>query len=383
MGIHFDRLEARQLFSSTLTAQLNSAFTFAESQLTATLHNRPAKQYPSWTAANGKWNYVPSSDWTSGYFAGEFWQAYLHDHSAANKSAAVSLTAEMTPKTVSQAPDLGFRYLPTDGLQAQILGDSKALQVLVKATATKMATYNATVGMFSATGQPASKNPKGDFPVLIDQTMDVEMVYRASAAANQPNWARAMSAHMTKLQQTMVRPDGSVYQVGYYNSKTGAFIDGETKQGLTPSGWSRGQAWAIYSFTAAAEMRGRSDFLATAQKTADYFIAHSPADGIPYWDFGAKVTHLTPKDTSAAATAADALLRLAKLVDTNSAARYRSAAENILTSLSSPKYLAQNTSNPGILQHGARYVPKGQSDGALVFGDYFFLEAINRYEGVI
>ena len=52
-----------------------------------------------------------------------------------------------------------------------------------------------------------------------------------------------------------------------------------------------------------------------------------------------------------------------------------------LYSLSSSAYLAQGTSSKGILLHGAQNVPNipSSADVSLVFGDYYFLEAINRY----
>ena len=180
----------------------------------------------------------------------------------------------------------------------------------------------------------------------------------------------------------MIRPDGGSYQWGYFNSTTGAFIDGETYQGYSnDSTWSRGQAWAILSFTTVAGMTGLPDILAGAQKVADYFVANLPSDSIPYWDFNVPTIPNTYRDTSAAAVAADGLLQLSALVtDPVAATKYRSAAQKILTSLSGPKYLAEGSNSLGILLHGAQNVPHDSNgnDVSLIFGDYYFLDAINR-----
>ena len=125
---------------------------------------------------------------------------------------------------------------------------------------------------------------------------------------------------------------------------------------------------------------GRSDFLAAAEKVSDYYISHLPADDVPYWDFNAKVTSTTPRDTSAASVATSALLQLASLlVGTPAEAKYKAAAEGAINSLCSSAYLAEGSSSHGILLHGARWVAKGLTDNSLSFGDYYFLEALNRY----
>ena len=53
------------------------------------------------------------------------------------------------------------------------------------------------------------------------------------------------------------------------------------------STWARGEAWALYGFVQAYETSGNAAFLTTAEAIANYFVSHSPADGIPPWDFDA------------------------------------------------------------------------------------------------
>ena len=375
-------LETRTMASTSTSALLDHAFVFARSQLLADVASLKANQFPSYSTGVGPWKTVPASDWTSGFFAGCLWETDQHFGKKTLQKTAEQLTRGLDQEDTA-GDDLAFRFLPTDGQMFAATGDPASKQILIDAAASKIKTFDKTVEMFrSVDGRTStSGNAKANFSVLIDHTMDLELVYQAAKLANRPDWTAKANDHLAKLARTMVRADGSTVQWGYFDDKTGQFVDGETRQGLSNSStWSRGQAWAITSFTAAAEATGRSDFLADARKTADYFIAHLPSDGVPYWDFNAPVTPTTPRDSSAAAVAADALLRLAKLLPGTDGATYFNAAVHILTSLASPAYLAGGTSSPGILLHGARYVPKDQSDGALIFGDYYFLDAINRYE---
>jgi uncharacterized protein YyaL (SSP411 family) len=226
-----------------------------------------------------------------------------------------------------------------------------------------------------------SGNPVANFMVLLDESMDMELIYDAAKLTGNQSWIEKANAHLAKMIQTMIRPDGGTIQLGYFNGATGGFVSGETKQGLKDtSTWSRGQAWMMYSLTNAYEQTGRADFLAAAKKVSNYYIAHLPPDYIPYWDFNATITSTTPRDSSAAATAASALLKLASLIPgTAEAATYKAAAENTLSWLCSPKYLAEGTASHGILLHGARWVAKGTTDNSLIYGDYYFLEALQRY----
>ena len=118
---------------------------------------------------------------------------------------------------------------------------------------------------------------------------------------------------------------------------------------------------------------------------ANYYIANLPSDFVSYWDFNAPNIPNTYRDTSAAAIAASGLLQLSKLIaatDPTDSAKYHTAAGDILNSLASTTYLA-NPANPGggVLLQGALNVPANPSinDNSIIFGDYYYLEAINEY----
>jgi unsaturated chondroitin disaccharide hydrolase len=100
---------------------------------------------------------------------------------------------------------------------------------------------------------------------------------------------------------------------------------------------------------------------------------------MPNWDFDAPIL---VKDSSAAAIAASAMLELSGYVkDLTAAKRYRAAAVRTLEILSSSAYLAKGTTSPSILLHGVRNLPFGRGiDVGLVYGDYYFLEALTRFD---
>ena len=105
-----------------------------------------------------------------------------------------------------------------------------------------------------------------------------------------------------------------------------------------------------------------------------------PANDVPYWDFSAPASSTTPRDTSAAAIAADGLMMLSQDATTTSERNFfLGEAANILSSLTT-SYLAP-TSGEAVLTDGTGDDPhNSEVDTALIFGDYYFTEALLRLQ---
>jgi len=167
---------------------------------------------------------------------------------------------------------------------------------------------------------------------------------------------------------------------------SGGILSRGTVQGYSDaSTWARGQAWGLYGFTMAYRETGDTRCLDTAERLADYFIDHLPADAVPYWDFDAPNIPNEPKDSSAGAIAAAGLLELCRLAPDGAArARYRSTACTLLASLCSPAYLAAGSNSRGILLHGVGNRPNDtEVDVSLIYGDYYFIQALLRYRDLV
>ena len=121
-------------------------------------------------------------------------------------------------------------------------------------------------------------------------------------------------------------------------------------------------------------------YLAFAQKVTDYALNHPnmPADGIPYWDFGAPGEE---RDSSAGAVIASGLLELADQVGGEKGAGYRAFAVKQLLALSSPAYFSEGDEiGHFLLKHGVGHKPAlSEVDTPLDYGDYYFLEALLRF----
>lgn len=95
-------------------------------------------------------------------------------------------------------------------------------------------------------------------------------------------------------------------------------------------------------------------FLDFARKVSDVYLSRLPEDMIPYWDFNApELSSGEPKDASASAITASALLELSTYInDSDSAFFYRNKAVEMLQILSSPAYQARNKKDAFFIAFG-------------------------------
>jgi uncharacterized protein YyaL (SSP411 family) len=160
-----------------------------------------------------------------------------------------------------------------------------------------------------------------------------------------------------------------------------------TFQGYSDSSaWARGQAWGLYGYTVCYRETGLPQYLQRAQEVAAFIMNHprTPDDAVPYWDYDDPAIPDAPRDASAAAVTASALLELYNLTN-QTEQTYFDYARRILRSLSSDEYLAAPGSNNGfILKHSTGSLPHGSEvDVPLVYADYYYLEALGRYRELI
>lgn len=363
-------------------AAIERGLEMAQRRLARTAATLPDPTYfPRSTLPDGSWKTVRNTDnieWTQGFFPGCLWMLYDLTGEPYWRARAEAWTGTLeVQKSNRETHDLGFKLMPSYGLDFRLTPDASAQAtqaVLLTAADSLASRYNALVGVIDT----ADWNPDWDVPTVVDTMMNLELLLWASEAGNRPELKAMAVSHALKSYQDMVRPDGGTFHVVDYNHTTGAIRSRKTFQGYADSStWSRGQAWAIYGFTVVYRYTRSTTMLEAAQKTANYYLDHLPADFIPNWDFQAPTQK---KDSSAAAATASALLELSGFVtDSAVSTRYRDAALKTLESLTSPGYLNAGASSPAILLHGVGHLPANQEiDVGLIYGDYYFLEALLR-----
>ncbi len=239
--------------------------------------------------------------------------------------------------------------------------------------------------------------PTYTFPVIIDNMMNLELLFFASKVTGDPSFREIAIKHADTALKNQIRDDYSCYHVVCYDPETGKVQGRETAQGYADnSTWSRGQAWGIYGYTVMYRETKDKKYLETARKMADYYLNNQtlPADKIPLWDFNIGQAGYEPgikshtkevsaplRDASAAAITASALFELSDYTG-KAGDRYRQAAITMLHSLAGPDYRANPGENANFLiKHCVGSIPHGvEKDVPLVYADYYFVEALNRYQ---
>lgn len=212
---------------------------------------------------------------------------------------------------------------------------------------------------------------------------------------------------------------GRTAHEGLFNTNDHRFRARSTQQGYSPfSTWTRGVSWAMLGYAEELEFLrelseasistacglAKADVLAryeqAARDTCDHWIGEATAaDGVPYWDDGAPglcempdwrdraadpFNEHEPVDASAAAIAAQGLLRLGHYLGESDGQRYTDAGLSLAATLLDEPYLSTNPEHQGLLLHSVYHWPNGWDhvpQGAKtprgessMWGDYHLLE---------
>lgn len=321
---------------------------------------------------------VPSRDWTSGFFAGNLWQLYRLTGNEAYKNQAQKWTPFSKKESVnSNSHDVGFKVFCSFGEALKVENKEEYKAVIIQGAETLCTRFNAKVGAIRSWD---FNKEIWDYPVIIDNMMNLELLFEASKLSGNKKYREIAIQHANTTLKNQFRTDNSCYHVIDYDPTTGAVRKKTTLQGYNDdSVWARGQGWAVYGFTMSYRYTKDPAYLKQAEATATFFMTHKnlPEDGIPYWDFKDPAIPNSARDVSAATVMASALYELYGYTKNKS---YLAFADKIMTSLHSDKYILSDTIKaPFILDHSTGNWPKhDEIDEPIIYADYYFLEALLR-----
>lgn len=363
---------------------VDSEIGYCRSQALRTLASLPsADKIPnSMDLDSVKWRYTQAGSWTCGFWPGILWYLYEDTKDDMWKDAAAKVTDIIAPLAYKEARshDSGFIMMPSLGNAYRLTEDVRYKEGLLHAADSLAVLYNPAVGtMLSWPGMVKKENWPHN--TIIDNMMNLELLFWAAKNGGGQHLYDIACQHAETTMKHHFRADYSCYHVAVYDTLDGHFIKGVTHQGLSDdSMWARGQAWAIYGYTMVYRETHDARFLDFARKVSDVYLSRLPQDMVPYWDFDAP--HLSsgePRDASAAAITASALLELSTYVgDSDSAAFYRNKAIDMLQVLSSSDYQARDKKDAFLL-HSVGHMNRGwEVDASISYADYYYLEALIR-----
>lgn len=327
------------------------------------------------------WRIVSHEDWTSGFWPGTLWYLYEYTGDEKWKDLADKTSRRLFPLATRSATDhdLGFQVHCSIGNGYRLTSTPEYKDIILKTSDTLVTLYNPTVGtILSWPGMVQKMNWPHN--TIVDNMLNLEMLFWASRNGGSKELYDIAVKHAETTMKNHFRNDYTTYHVVVYDTLTGEKIKGVTHQGFADESlWGRGQAWAIYGFTMTYRETRDPKFLDFAQKITDVYLERLPEDKIPYWDFDAPNIPNEPKDASAAAIVASALLELSGYVeDEEKAKSYRTQAEQMIEELSSDNYHS-NEKNSAFLTHSTGHYPRGSEvDYSIIYADYYYLEALLR-----
>jgi len=188
---------------------------------------------------------------------------------------------------------------------------------------------------------------------------------------------------------------GRVAHESLFDTVDGSYRCPGTQQGYSPfTTWTRGQAWVLLGFAEQLEFMetvrdaelepfgGRAEIvrfmLEAARAAASHYVHATPVDGVPYWDTGAPGLAALPRhreqpadpfnehepvDSSAAAIAAQGLLRLGRWLELQGEAEdgrlLFQGGLTVARTLLAPPYLSEDRAHQGLLLHAVYHRPNG------------------------
>ena len=338
----------------------------------------PATVYES-GPQKGQVKTVEAKHWVSGFYPGTLWYLYEATGDTTFLRSASAWTAGLsTNQYLTNTHDLGFMMYSSYGNGYRLTGRQAYRDVLLQSATSLSTRYNPTVGSLKSWDWGGNR---WAFPVIVDNLMNLELLTAAARLGDRPTYRQQAMQHAETTKANHFRDDYSSYHVVDYDPASGEVLAKMTYQGYDDSSlWARGQAWAIYGYTMLFRELGDSSYLDFANKLLTPYLTQLPEDLVPYWDFDDPAIPNAPRDASAAAIVASALLELHALDSANATSHLR-LAERMLESLSGPSYLAPPGTNANfLLLHATGNKPAGREiDVPLVYADYYLVEALLRY----
>ncbi|MFC5652774.1 glycoside hydrolase family 88 protein [Paenibacillus solisilvae] len=318
--------------------------------------------------------------WTNGFWPGMLWQMYHATRQENYKTAAVGVEQRLDKAFEGfdgLHHDVGFMWLHSAVANYRLTGDERAK----------------TRGLHAANLLAGRYNPRGKFIrawnddctgwIIVDSMMNIPILYWASETTNDPRFAYIAKDHADTVLANVVRDDGSCNHIAILNPENGELMEAPGGQGYEAgSSWSRGQAWALYGFALSYRYTKDSRYLDAAKKIANYFIANvASTDFVPLVDFRSPAEPVK-WDTTAGVCAACGMLEIAEAAGELERPLYLNAAIAVLQA-TDRRFCNWNPEEDSIVAGGteAYFCRPGGDDVPIIYGDYFFIEAVLRLKG--
>lgn len=317
--------------------------------------------------------------WTNGFWPGILWQCY----GAAGDDKYLTAAREVEDKLdgaferyTGLHHDVGFMWLLSAVADYRLTGNERSQ----------------ARGLHAAHLLAGRYNPRGKFIrswnrdragwVIVDSMMNIPLLYWASDVIGDPRFTYVAEDHADTVMSNTVRGDGSCNHIIVLDPHNGELLDTPAGQGYASgSSWSRGQAWAVYGFALSYRHTGEARYLETAKRVANYFTSQVSLTGnVAKLDFRQPVD-VDWWDALAGCIAACGMLEIARSCEGAERDEWVTWALRILRATDA-RFCDWNVEHDGVVTMcSGAYFSEKDRHVPMVYGDYYFLEAVLRLAG--
>lgn len=355
---------------------------------------RVPEGFPHWgDPETGLWTVTEDGDWTGGYWIAMLWLAYGDTRDESLRQRAEMLTGHLRARIglASVFKAVPFYY---GGSIGNILSNDRAgREIALAAAESLIELYNPKLRLMALGTEAEEGSHIGPAESSIDSLFATPFLQWAAGETGNARMGEVARNHGERVIDLHLRADGTFIQSTSLDPESGAVIRHYTHKGYSDSStWGRAQAWGVM-LSAMSYIRapGERRWLEAAERGAEWWMEHAPADRVAFWDFDDPAIPKVERDTAATAAMSAGLLKLSAAVsDPARQRKYRDFAEETVAELVQ-RYLTPTSGDdnrvPGILTEGCfnKRTDARSQDAAtkneLIFGSYYLFEALHMLAG--
>ncbi len=350
--------------------------------------------FPHWgDPETGKWTVTADGDWTGGFWVAMLWLAWRDTRDESYRRRAAELANQLRARIDLASVFKAVPFYYGAGIGYILANDPSGREIALAAAQSLIRLYNPRLGLMPLGAEAEEGSHVGLAESSIDSLFATPFLLWAARETGDARMREIASSHAARVIELHLRSDGTFIQSTSLDPKSGAVLRHYTHKGYSDrSTWGRAQAWGVL-LSAMSYIRepGEHRWLEAAQRGADWWITHVPADRIAFWDFDDPGIPNVERDTAATAAMASGLLKLSAVASDPAKRReYRGFAEETVATLVERHLTPTGTGDrrvPGILTEGCfnKRTDSRSQDAAtrneLIFGSHYLFEALHILAG--
>ena len=353
------------------------------------------ERLPHWANTDtGEWVTTADGDWTGGYYVGMHWLALKLGPNPALEARAYRMAEILALRAGIESVFKSYPIYYGCSVGAMLAERPRLREIGLACARSLVKMYDPILQLIPLGKQAEEGSHIGMSESSIDSMQTAPFLYWAAREANDANMRDIAFHHADRIVSIHLRADNSFIQSTSLDPKTGRVARQYTHKGISDtSTWGRAQAWGmLYSTMSYLHDRTQSRWLESAQRGADWWMTHLPADRVAFWDFDDPAIPNTERDTAATSIALAALLRLATVAPKAKRQAYRAFAEEMAIALVTRHLTptgAGDRRTPGMLTNACfnkRADARPHDAGTnceFIVGDYYFFESLLALAGIV